>query len=210
MMHEPNNAALTGESQLLSTPGDGDEESQLLSIPASLNPNPSGEEEPQPLSTARHQPRMHSEGIHCKYVVQYQDFAEKYNLCCQKDLFTFHLCDPKNSGSSLDHCCGIIEGMLEKSLLKFKIGVTADPHNRWFSSEMPGYWADPNKFEHMLIMAVFHSGEAAGILERCLIRMFHGENNGCCNRNPGGENTKLNVTTYVYLVYRVIFTHPVR
>ena len=149
----------------------------------------------------------HTEVIQNRYIAGFfDDYAEMYRKCHGDGVVRFHLCDPGNPGCPLDHADDIVEKMLCKYTMKFKIGITVDPYNRWYSKDMPGYKYDRgDKFEKMLVLAVYHTGEAAGVLERHMIKWCK-HKPGCANMLPGGESTRQS-TTYLYVVFRVLYEH---
>ena len=150
----------------------------------------------------------HSQTVQNRYIAGFDDYAEMYRKCHGDGAVRFHLCaDPGNPGNQMDHADDILEKMLCKYTMKFKIGITVDPHNRWHSKSMPGYaWDKGDRWEGMMVVACYHTGEAGGLLERHLIKCFK-HRPGCANLNPGGESTRPH-TTYVYIVFRVLYHHP--
>lgn len=149
----------------------------------------------------------HSERIQNCCMAGFDAYAEMYRKCHGDGVVRFHLCEPGNPGCPLDHADDIVEKMLCKYTMKFKIGITVDPYNRWYSKTMPGYKYDKGDiFEKMLVLAVYHTGEAAGVLERHMIKWCK-HRPGCANKLPGGESTRQQ-TTYLYIVFRVLYHHP--
>ena len=113
-----------------------------------------------------------------------------FNLC---------LCRSKLSSHVLDHCITTIQNLGRQGCLRFKIGITLDPYNRWYNPEY-GYASEG--FSEMLVVAVLRTMEAAAFLEAVLIREFRGHGL-CTNQAGGGEGVSLDHTNLAF-VYTVV------
>ena len=114
--------------------------------------------------------------------------------------FDLCLCNSKLSSHVLDHCVGTVQALLRKGCSSFKIGITLDPCNRWYSPEF-GYAAQ-GVYSEMVVMAVLRTMEAAAFLEAALIREFR-TSNLCDNKAAGGEGVSLDHANLAF-VYTVV------
>ena len=127
------------------------------------------------------------------------------NLCTIMDTLNmsrasvFDLRLPKGRLASmvLQHCVAVIAAIASKSST-FKIGITTNPHNRWFSESF-GYFRHP-VLSNMTIISILRSMEAATYLEAALIREFM-DNPLCENKALGGEGAMADASpAFVYVV----------
>ena len=97
----------------------------------------------------------------------------------------------------LQHCVAIITAIASKSST-FKIGITTNPHNRWFSESF-GYFRHP-VLSSMTIISILRGMEAATYLEAALIREFM-DHPLCQNQALGGEGAIADASpAFVYVV----------
>ena len=112
-------------------------------------------------------------------------------------VFDVSLPSGKLSSKVLEHCCYTIEKACSQQWL-FKIGVTADPHSRWYAEH--GYHR--TSFTKMKVMAILHFMEAAALLEASLIKL-HKSSSLCLNQAPGGEGVSATTSpAFVYIVLK--------
>jgi hypothetical protein len=77
-------------------------------------------------------------------------------------------------------------------LLFFKIGITANPLQRW-------YYYEEELYEQLYLLACFEETSGAQMLEAALISHFR-ETSGCRNEAPGGEGLTGKPPFFTYLV----------
>ena len=121
----------------------------------------------------------------------------------------FCLPEPRErlAGQRLSHCVRVVDTILLKGLMVFKIGVTLDPQRRWFDPKM-GYCRDPD-FHTMVVLLEVDCGEAVGYVEAGLLLKYQSVP-GCRNVGPGGEGINLQNPGpyYTYVVYRLLPQPP--
>ena len=112
-------------------------------------------------------------------------------------VFDFSLPDARLSSKVLEHCCKGLERISAKGKL-FKIGITSDPHARWYHADR-GYYKSSSTT--MRVLAILHFMESASVLEASLIKLFRAD--ACClNKAPGGEGVNVRRSpAFVYVVF---------
>ena len=128
------------------------------------------------------------------------EVMESLNNRAEVHCFDLCLCNSKLSSHVLDHCVGTVQALRRKGCSSFKIGITLDPCNRWYSPEF-GYAAQ-GVYSEMVVMAVLRTMEAAAFLEAALIREFR-SSNLCDNKAAGGEGVSLDHANLAF-VYTVV------
>ena len=142
-----------------------------------------------------------------RWKVQHFDpkLLELQNLCVimeklnsgLADVFDLRLPKGRLASMVLQHCVAIVAGTASKGT-RFKIGLTTDPHNRWFSESF-GYGRE-GVYSSMTIISILRTVEAATYLEAALIREFL-DHALCDNQASGGEGAIMDASpAFIYLV----------
>ena len=162
-------------------------------------------------------PQLHA--LHWSMDPQHDADAERVlSRCMGEPWFStdFFWDSPRGYHANYDAARVFINGRIEHRY-QFKIGITEDPHFRWFRPDC-GYHG---VFETMFILysaatsktkihmcdsseTRLRKRESSGAMEKRLIRFFaNGTANGCLNREgAGGENPSNGTPHFVYVVVR--------
>ena len=162
-------------------------------------------------------PQLHA--LHWSMDPQHDADAERVlSRCMGEPWFStdFFWDSPRGYHANYDAARVFISGRIEHRY-QFKIGITEDPHFRWFRPDC-GYHG---VFETMFILysaatsktkihmcdsseTRLRKRESSGAMEKRLIRFFaNGTANGCLNREgAGGENPSNGTPHFVYVVVR--------
>ena len=116
----------------------------------------------------------------------------------------------RSAGAILKHCTVMIQSLIEKAqgLLVYKIGISQDCNNRFFSPTI-GYNRD-KQFSNMLVLHAGHMLQS-GMLEASLVqffRLFHPQ--GLQNVSDGGEGISNSCMeqVHLYVVYKCLPMRP--
>ena len=120
---------------------------------------------------------------------------DKLNRSCGV-VFDLRLAKGRLASVVLQHCVAITASVAARGT-GFKVGITSDPHNRWFNESF-GY-ARHSTYSCMTIIGILKTMEAATYAEAALIREFR-DHALCDNQALGGEGVGEASPAFVYVV----------
>ena len=121
---------------------------------------------------------------------------------------SFDLCKSPKASTDLSHCKSTVSRLSAVHPAVFKIGIAANPMQRW-SNPTYGYcWDRRERWQGMKVVAACETGFSATLIESVLIEQFR-DTPGCRNERPGGESTFPGPgPVFTYVVFRVLTPPP--